>query len=84
MLRNTAKIPRQEVIEFFVDLISRPNMIFDKSEFEVGLYFLKNGGDFADGIIFYQSKKFDNAKVLSFDKKAKKLAKNIGIDLELL
>ena len=83
VLRKSVKIPRLAVIEFFEKLIKKPNIIFDKQAFEIGLYFLKNGGDFADGIVFYQSSQFDNAKVLSFDKKAKKLANQLNIALEI-
>lgn len=83
VLRKREKIPRNDVILFFMDLIARTNICFDKTEFEKGLYFLKNGGDFADGIIAYQTQNFSNAKWLTFDKDGKKLAKRIGIELEI-
>lgn len=83
VLRKKIKIPRTEIVEFLERLTQKPNVIFDKSLFEIGLYFLKNGGDFADGVIAYQTQNFDDAKWLTFDKNGKKLAKRIGIELEI-
>lgn len=83
VLRKREKIPRNDVVLFFMDLINRPNISFDNTEFEKGLYFLKNGGDFADGVIAYQTTHFDNAKWLTFDKDGRKLAKRVGIGLEI-
>ncbi len=79
VLRKKLKIPRLDVINFFERLTKKPNVVFDKSLFEIGLYFLKNGGDFADGIIAYQTTKFDNAKLLTVDKKSQKLAQKLKI-----
>lgn len=67
---------------FFENLSNRSNISFDKEQFDVGLYFLKNGGDFADGVIFYQSQKYSNATVLSFDKKANKIAHALQLPRE--
>lgn len=83
VLRKKIKIPRLDVINFFERLIKKPNVVFDKPLFEIGLYFLKNGGDFADGVIAYQTQNFSNAKWLTFDKDGRKLAKRIGIGLEI-
>ncbi|MBE9578763.1 MULTISPECIES: type II toxin-antitoxin system VapC family toxin [Moraxella] len=83
VLRKKIKIPRTEIVEFLERLTQKPNVIFDKSLFEIGLYFLKNGGDFADGVIAYQTQNFDDAKWLTFDKNGKKLAKKIGFEIEL-
>lgn len=66
-----------------MDLMGRPNIYLDKAAFEQGLYFLQNGGDFADGIIAYQATKFDNAKLLTFDKQAQKLAKTLTVSIEI-
>lgn len=84
VLRKKEKIPRTDVALFFVDLIARPNIYLDKTEFEKGLHFLQNGGDFADGVIAYQTTQFDHAKLLTFDKKAQKLAEKLNIAVQSL
>ncbi len=84
VLRKKLKIPRLDVINFFERLTKKPNAVFDKYLFEIGLYFLKNGGDFADGVIAYQATQFDNAKLLTFDKKSQKLAQKLKIAVQNL
>lgn len=84
VLRKKLKIPRLDVINFFERLTKKPNVVFDKYLFEIGLYFLKNGGDFADGVIAYQATQFDNAKLLTFDKKSQKLAQKLKIAVQNL
>lgn len=82
VLRKTIKINRGEVASFFEKLQAKSNIVIDKSVFEIGLYFLKNGGDFADGVIAYQTKIFDDASLLTFDKDARKLAETMNIPVE--
>lgn len=84
VLRKKLKIPRLDVINFFERLTKKPNVVFDKSLFEIGLYFLKNGGDFADGVIAYKATQFDNAKLLTFDKKSQKLAQKLKVAVQNL
>lgn len=84
VLRKKLKIPRLDVINFFERLTKKPNVVFDKSLFEIGLYFLKNGGDFADGVIAYKATQFDNAKLLTFDKKSQKLTQKLKVAVQNL
>lgn len=46
----------------------------------MGFNFLKNGGDFADGLIAYQVVAYDNATLLTFDKKAQIIAQSLFIN----
>lgn len=80
LLRKKVKIPRMEIVEFFERLIKKPNIVFDKQALEIGLYFLKKGGDFADGLIAYQTMGYDNATLLTFDKKAQTIAQSLFIN----
>lgn len=83
VLRKTVKVKRDKVVEFFEMLVSRENIQFNRDEFYYGLEFLKQGGDFADGIIAYQTEQYPNAKFLSFDKQARKIAQSLNIDLKI-
>ena len=78
VLRKKVKIQRSEVIDCFEDLATRANISFNRDEFERGLYFLKNGGDFADGIIAYQAQHHD-VSLLTFDQKAQNISKKLNI-----
>lgn len=83
VMKKRSKLKNQKIVQILQGLTIEPHIKLDKEKFNQGIEFLQNGGDFANGIIFYQSSQFDNAKVLSFDKKAKKLAESVGIKLEI-
>lgn len=80
LLRKKVKIPRMEIIKSFERLTKKPNIVFDKQAFNMGLNFLKNGGDFADGLIAYQANIYDNATLLTFDKKAQTISQSLFIN----
>ena len=82
VLRKKVKAQRSDVVSFFENLSHRSNVSLDKEPFDVGMYFLKNGGDFADGVIAYQTQVHDDAKWLTFDKTAQKIAKNLMINVQ--
>lgn len=81
-MRKKVKAQRSDVVSFFENLSHRSNVSLDKEPFDVGMYFLKNGGDFADGVIAYQTQVHDDAKWLTFDKTAQKIAKNLMINVQ--
>ncbi len=77
-LRYSLKVQKSELVLMLEQIIATPHFICDTGV-DMGLQFLKQGGDFADGIIAYNVQKFDNACLLSFDKKAQKIAKELQI-----
>lgn len=50
---------------------------------KLGLIFLENNRDFADGVIAYQTTQFPNSSLLTFDKDAQKIAKKLNIPLQV-
>ncbi len=77
-LRYSLKVQKSELVTMLEQIIATPNFICDNGV-DMGLKFLKEGGDFADGVIAYNVQKFDNTCLLSFDKKAQKIAKKLNI-----
>lgn len=57
----------------------KPHFILNMSEVKRGLNFLEKGGDFADGVIAYHVQDYHNACLLTFDKKAQKLAQQLNL-----
>lgn len=83
VLKKTMKIHHVLISSIILTLINSPNTyITNLSAVQFALKFLEHNGDFADGMIAYQTTQFDNAKLLTFDKNAQKLAKAQGIMLE--
>lgn len=82
VMKKRSKLKNQKIVQILQGLTIEPHIKLDKEKFNQGIKFLQNGGDFADGIITYQATKFDNAKLLTFDKKAKKIASEYGIVVE--
>ena len=78
-LKYSLKVKRLELISLISDLLARDNFILSDEEVKVGLNFLQSGGDFADGVIAYQVSQYDNASLLTFDKKAQKIARALNI-----
>ena len=83
VLRKTMKLDNTIILSIMQSLINLPNIsIVNLPAVKFALKFLELNGDFADGVIAYQATQFDNAKLLTFDKKAKKIANNYGIIVE--
>lgn len=83
VMKKRSKLKNQKIVQILQGLTIEPHIKLDKEKFNQGIKFLQDGGDFADGIIAYQTQNFSNAKWLTFDKDGKKLAKRIGIELEI-
>lgn len=65
-------------------LMDAANVDADRSAVEAGLEFLDQGGDFADGVIFYEGEWLGAGEFVSFDKQAVKLLKSQGKRARLL
>lgn len=82
VMKKRAKLKNEIIIKVLQSLATESHIHIDKTRFNHGLEFLKQGGDFADGIIAYQTQQYPNAKFLSFDKQARKIAYQCNIELE--
>lgn len=78
-LKYSLKVKRLELISLISDLLARDNFMLSDEEVKVGLNFLQSGGDFADGVIACQVSQYNNASLLTFDKKAQKIARALNI-----
>lgn len=77
------KVDNMIILSIMLTLLNLPNVyIVNLSAVKFALKFLEENGDFADGIIAYQATQFDNAKLLTFDKKANKIAHALQLPQE--
>ncbi len=60
-------------------LLAVPNVEVNRPAIEAGLQALENGGDFADGAIAYEGQWLGGETFVSFDKKAVKVMKALGV-----
>lgn len=80
VLKKKMKVDNVVILSIILTLINLPSItITNLSAVKFALKFLEFNGDFADGIIAYQATQFDEAILLSFDKKAKNIAHHCGI-----
>ena len=64
---------RDEISQSITTLINAQNVVVDLPSVEAGLTILNHGGDFADGIIAFESKRLGAEEFVTFDRKAAKL-----------
>ena len=79
VMKKRSKIPNAKIAFLLKSLVANERVIYERASFEVGIKFVENGGDFADGVIAYQSVQHDNAKLVTFDKKAQQVAEKLGV-----
>lgn len=83
VLKKTMKVDNVVILSIILTLINLPNItLTNLPAVKFALKFLELNGDFADGIIAYQTTQFDNATLLTFDKKAQNLAKTLNISAQ--
>jgi predicted nucleic-acid-binding protein len=73
ILRRGAKLSKDEVAETIGDLLNARNVAMTRPAVETCLAVLEAGGDFADGVIAYQSHWLGGETFVSFDKGAVEL-----------
>lgn len=84
VMKKRIKLRNPVIVTVLQGLAKQSHIKFDRTIFEIGIAFLQAGGDFADGVIAYQVSQFDHAHLLTFDKDAQKIAKNLTIAVEAL
>lgn len=73
ILKKKLKFPNHYISQILEGILSQSNIDFDKEIIDFALPFLKENGDFADGVIAYHTQAFDNVSLLTFDKKLQKI-----------
>lgn len=84
VMKKRIKLRNPVIVTVLQGLAKQSHIKFDRTVFEMGIAFLQAGGDFADGVIAYQVSQFDQSSLLTFDKEAQKIAKNLIIAVETL
>jgi predicted nucleic-acid-binding protein len=70
VLRQGAKLPRDDVATAIRSLMNVGNVVVNRPAAELGLAVLDAGGDFADGAIAYEGAWLGGETFVSFDKQA--------------
>lgn len=78
VLLKGAQIPREKVALAIRSLLDADNVVMNRPAVEAGLLILAAGGDFADGVIAYESNWLGGEIFVSFDKKAINLLTSHG------
>jgi predicted nucleic-acid-binding protein len=84
ILRQGAKLPKDDVAVTIRDLLNAGNVVMNRPAVEAGLTMLEAGGDFADGIMAYEGSWLGGETFVSFDKKAVTLLAKQGVSTRLL
>jgi predicted nucleic-acid-binding protein len=75
VLVNGYKLNLDAVYAALSDFLRRDKIVTREDEIEAGMFFLENGGDFADGVNAYTGHRMTHGRAIfiSFDKKAVRL-----------
>lgn len=84
VMRSTYRLSYKEILPLLEELLKTDNLVFDRPTVEFALKILRDGGDFADGVIAYQSYHLGGDTFVSFDRKAVRLLHNHGKTAVLL
>ncbi|AGF73949.1 hypothetical protein BAnh1_00560 [Bartonella australis AUST/NH1] len=84
ILRRGAKLSKEDVAGMLHDLLATSNIVMNRPAVEAGLAILEAGGDFADGIIYYDGNWLGGETFVSFDKLAIDLLTQNGRSAKLL
>ena len=84
VLRQSAKLPRDDVATVVRSLMNAGNVVVNRPAAELGLAVLESGGDFADGAIAYEGAWLGGETFVSFDQKAVTFLSRQGEAAQLL
>ena len=82
VLSYSYKLNRKDIVEIINALSNTDNVIIRQSEVDFGIKMLEKNGDFADGINAFLGIEMafgEPVSFVSFDKKAVKILKELGI-----
>ena len=84
VLSRAYKVPDADIEVAIRALISATNVRTDPVAAEAGLMFMKDGGDFADGVLWHLGTTLGGKIFVSFDKKAVNILKAHKIDVKTM
>jgi predicted nucleic-acid-binding protein len=84
VLRRVYGFSVEDIASALEALVNTGNVVLNRPAVEVGLAFLRAGGDFADGAIAYEGKWMGGDTFVSFDRKAVALLTAQGYSAQLL
>lgn len=84
VLLTVYEISRKDIVEAIRALLAVGNVEANRPAVEVGLAILDTGGDFADGVIAFEGSGLGGQTFVSFDRKAIKLLKAVGLAARLV
>lgn len=79
ILKKKLKFPNAYIVQILEGILYKTNIDFDKQMVEFAILFVRENGDFADGIIAYCAKKSNSSTLLTFDKKLQKLCQKFNV-----
>jgi predicted nucleic-acid-binding protein len=78
VLERTYKFTRAATLGAVTALLNASNVACDRQSVEAGLMAMRDGCDFADGVILYEGSWLGGETFASFDKQAARLAAKLG------
>ena len=84
ILKSKTKLSNEEIISILENILEVQKFALNRPAVEAGLKLLKIGGDFADGVMEYEGSSLGGETFYSFDKKAIRLLKEQGKNVQLL
>lgn len=84
VLRAGYSFSNEQIWKSLSQLLSASNVAVNREVAEFGMAVLKDGGDFADGVIAYEGAWLGGEEFVSFDKKATRLVQKHGRTARLL
>ncbi len=84
VLRRVYRFQRDEILLALETVLEVENVAVNHAAADAGIAALRNGGDFADGVIAWDGEWLGGQSFVSFDKKAVAVLKKQGIAARLL
>jgi predicted nucleic-acid-binding protein len=84
VLRRVYRFQRDEILLALQTVLEVDNVAVNRAAADAGVAALRNGGDFADGVIAWDGEWLGGESFISFDKKAVAVLKKQGIAARLL
>ncbi|STZ56434.1 Predicted nucleic-acid-binding protein, contains PIN domain [Moraxella lacunata] len=79
IMKKKLKFPSSYIVQILEGILSQPNIDFDKEIIDFAMPFLKQNGDFADGVIAYCTSQIHQSTLLTFDKKLHKICQKFNV-----
>lgn len=84
ILKQGEKLPNQDIVFALKKLLNIKKVSLNRPAVEAGIRLLEQGGDFADAVMEYEGTILGGETFYSFDKKAIRLLKEQGKNVQLL